>query len=406
MNLIDKIPPLLTDMELTKALSKYPHYDSNAHLTKSERLLKLLDMYDLFIPTKMSVEIYNTLYFALVRSFKRKSNLYNNNQMLKNRKVINGASITSGVNGGDCSLLVGESGVGKTQAITRAINVISPNTIEINNPYCSIIPIMVVEASPNVSIKGFFFEILRVMDSILDTNYLKANMRSTVNSDELLASVSNALLLHCGVLIIDEIDRLVGKKNSITFVNYLTELINMCGVSIVFCGTTQSLDFFQITPYLARRSLGNIYHSMEYGEDYYIFCKELFQYQYTIKKIELNSEILRLLYKLTNGNIALTVQLFVEAQKYALSNDTPSINADILAKTFTNKMSIILPHISLRKTNLPSTSMNETMSIAPKENVLAEEDNIFFTLPQKSEKSIDKAIEILSQSVSVEVIQI
>ena len=88
MDLINKIPPLLTDNELINALSKCPPFDSSITLSKSERLIKLLDLYDLFIPTQMSVEIYNSLYFALIRSFNRKRKLYDKNQMIKNRKII------------------------------------------------------------------------------------------------------------------------------------------------------------------------------------------------------------------------------------------------------------------------------------------------------------------------------
>lgn len=129
MNLIDKIPPYLMDQELIKALSKSPHYDTNIPLSKSERLLKLLDVYDIFIPTKISVEIYNTLYFAMVRSINRKNNFLQSQNMLQNRKIMNGASIIGGVNGGDCSLIIGNSGVGKSNSISRAIDVISKNNI-------------------------------------------------------------------------------------------------------------------------------------------------------------------------------------------------------------------------------------------------------------------------------------
>lgn len=407
MNLIDRIPPLLTDKELIKALSKQPHFDSNMPLTKSERLLRLLDIYDIYIPTKMSTEIYNTIYFSLVRSYQRKSKLYAEFQMNQNRRVINGASITSGVNGGDCSLLVGESGLGKSQSIKRVVDIISYNSvIEIDNPYCSIIPILVVEASPTVSIKGFFFEILRVIDNILGTNYYQSNNRTTINNDMLLGSVSNALLLHCGCLIIDEVDRLVNNKKSITYVNYITQLINMCGVSVIFVGTPKSLEFFQQTEYLARRSMGCVYRAMPYGDEYYNFCNQLFHYQYTTYQSELNSELMREFFKYTNGNIAETVQLFVETQKWAINNDYERIDTHSINKAFSQSMSIMTPFIEFKKTTLPPPHYTENISIPTKEKIIIENDSIFSTLPLKSDKDIEKAISILSQSIKVEVIQI
>lgn len=265
---------------------------------------------------------------------------------------------------------------------------------------------MVVEASPNVSVKGFFFDILREIDNTIGTDYYNANNRSTINTDSLLGAVSNALLLHVGVLIVDEIDRLVDKKNSITFVNYITELINLCGISVVFCGIPKALQFFSSTEYISRRSMGCIYHNMEYGKDYFDFCNQLFPYQYTTYKSELNSELLREFYKHSNGNIALTVQLFVEAQKWAISNDCDRIDTHSINKAFNQSMSIMTPFIELKKTTLPPPHYEGDLKILSQKNITIEEDNIFVDLPKKSEKNIDKAISILRQSINVEIINI
>lgn len=404
MNLTDKIPPFLADNDLKKALSKSPHYDRNAHMSKEERLVKLLDIFDLFVPTKMSVEIYNTLYFAMVRSINRKNNLLQS-QTLNNRKIMNGASIIGGVNGGDCSLIIGNSGVGKSNSISRAIEATTKNeTIELEAPYCSIIPFLCVEA-PNVSIKGFFYEILRSIDNRIGTNYYKANHRDTVNTDTLLGATAQALTLHSIVVVIDECDRLLNSKSN-TVIGYITELINLCGVSVIFCGTTKCLEFFQSTEYLCRRGMGNIYYPMEYGEEYYKFCQELLQYQYTVGKVELNSDILRKMYQLTNGNTTLTVNLFVEAQRKAITEGFDKIDTNIITQAFQERMSIMTPYIEVKKTNLPPPHYKEDLAISTPNNIIIEEDNIFTTLPPKSEKDIDKAIEILKQSITVEVIQI
>ena len=134
MNLTDKMPPYYTDNELTKKLSVLPEIKPD-DTSKQSRLLNLLSVYDLFIPTNMAREIYSTVYFALVRSLNRKSKLYDTYKMNDNRKVINGRGITSGINGGDCSLIVGDSGVGKSQSIARAVSIISENSvIETENP--------------------------------------------------------------------------------------------------------------------------------------------------------------------------------------------------------------------------------------------------------------------------------
>lgn len=87
MNLTDKMPPYYTDNELTKKLSVLPEIKPD-DTSKQSRLLNLLSVYDLFIPTNMAREIYSTVYFALVRSLNRKSKLYDTYKMNDNRKVI------------------------------------------------------------------------------------------------------------------------------------------------------------------------------------------------------------------------------------------------------------------------------------------------------------------------------
>ena len=406
MNLTDKMPPYYTDNELTKKLSVLPEIKPD-DTSKQSRLLNLLSVYDLFIPTNMAREIYSTVYFALVRSLNRKSKLYDTYKMNDNRKVINGRGITSGINGGDCSLIVGDSGVGKSQSIARAVSIISENSvIETESPYCTVIPVMTVEASPMVSIKGFFLEILRVMDSIIGTDYYMANNRTTINTDSLLGAVSNALLLHCGVLIVDEVDRLVGNKKSYTFVNFITELLNMCGISVIFVGTPRAIEFFSSTEYLSRRSMGNVYRQMPYGNEYYGFCKELFNYQFTLHKTELDSNILRLFYKYSNGIAALTVQLFVAAQQIAISNDYEKLDMLSISQAFTDKMSIITPYAGFGKHIFPNARSQKELSETDNGTIPFDYNNIFENLSARADKSADKAIEILSKYITVECIKL
>ena len=72
MKLIDKIPPMLTDDELFKALAKYPTYHNPQLLSKSQRLIYAQDIFDVYVPNVMSVDLYNSVYFLLLQACKRK----------------------------------------------------------------------------------------------------------------------------------------------------------------------------------------------------------------------------------------------------------------------------------------------------------------------------------------------
>ena len=67
-DLILQINDLYSDKELFNKLLILPEYNHNVK-SKKERLLSLLDVYKIFIPTKSTVEVYNQLYLSLLSSF-------------------------------------------------------------------------------------------------------------------------------------------------------------------------------------------------------------------------------------------------------------------------------------------------------------------------------------------------
>ena len=60
--LVEKIEPIFEDSELFNVLSIFPSYKSNL-VSKSERLVALLDIYKIFIPNKETIDIYHQMYF-------------------------------------------------------------------------------------------------------------------------------------------------------------------------------------------------------------------------------------------------------------------------------------------------------------------------------------------------------
>ena len=72
-NLLDKIPPMLSGKELYNRLTDLPEYDRSIQTkNQTERILSLSALYDIYLPSEMSVEIYSQLYLALVRSLQKK----------------------------------------------------------------------------------------------------------------------------------------------------------------------------------------------------------------------------------------------------------------------------------------------------------------------------------------------
>ena len=155
MRLIDAIPPMLTDDELIKALEKYPTYNYCKYFSKSKRLILLQDIFDVYVPNMMSIELYNSIYFLLIQACKRKDEGLNFHSM-------NNESL----------LFCGDAGIGKSETISRIDEIMfNHQIIVLENPYVKVIPILVVQCSLINSFKGFLLSILFAIDSRIGTNY-------------------------------------------------------------------------------------------------------------------------------------------------------------------------------------------------------------------------------------------
>lgn len=72
--IIKLIPEMKTGQELMECMGEYPDYLPEVREKSSaERLIALSDIYDIYIPSQMSVEIYHKLYMGLMRSLQKKT---------------------------------------------------------------------------------------------------------------------------------------------------------------------------------------------------------------------------------------------------------------------------------------------------------------------------------------------
>ena len=70
------MPEMLTGEKLMERLGEYPFYSSEMRRKDStERLMSLSDIYDIYIPSQMSVEIYHKLYMGIFRSLQKKESV-------------------------------------------------------------------------------------------------------------------------------------------------------------------------------------------------------------------------------------------------------------------------------------------------------------------------------------------
>lgn len=336
------MPTMLTGIELDEVLKIEPDYDiSIRNAPEAHRLIALQDLYNVYIPTDMSREIYSKLYLSLLRSMNKKQSLTAIRQFSENQNHIKGKEFTSLIGGSDSFTIIGDSGIGKSATVSRVIDMISVQRIIDLPNNMRIIPCIHVQTPADCSIKGLLFEILRKVDEILDTRYHYNAMRINATADMLIGSVSTVALNHIGLLVVDEIQNVVNSKNGTTIIGMLTQLINNAGISICMVGTPKSALFFGQEMMLARRSLGLSYGPFIYDDTFKRFCMELLRFQYVRENCQPEDALLQWLYHHSGGNASVVVSLIHDAQEMAILDGYDRLDINSLEKAYKNRLSLL-----------------------------------------------------------------
>ena len=362
---------MYTGKELTEKLICLPEYDNNIrNEDMATRLVELSSLYQIYIPSEMSVEIYNKLYMAVLRSIKKKgtreavTQSYENAMMVKN-------NISRGIIGGsDSFTIIGTSGIGKSSAIMRAMEVITEGQL-IHTEGFDIIPAMIVQCPHDCSVKALLLEVLRKIDGYVDSSYYTQAIRARATTDMLIGTVSQALLNHVGLLVVDEIQNVVDSRYGKALVSMLTQLINNSGISICMVGTPVCEIFFEKEIQLARRALGLRYRSCEYNDYFKNFVELIFSYQYTNKKTELSESVCRWLYDHSGGILSLVLSLMYDVQELAILSGEEIISIPLLEKVYKERYQMMSSYIDLTEKRPSQTSKTYTFK---KENVSAVSD--------------------------------
>jgi len=352
-SIIHILPSMKSGDNLLSSMEVLPEYDESIRSNEAPvRLMALSDLYRIYVPSQMSLEIYSKMYLALLRSLQKKGTRLAVQQKNQNYKAVIQQEYSGIMGGSDSFTIIGASGIGKSSAISRAITLITENrVIEVENPYTKIIPCICVQCPFDSSVKGMLLEILRKVDEMIDSKYYENALRARTTTDMLIGNVSQVALNHIGLLVVDEIQNVCNSKNGKSLVGMLTQLINNSGISICMVGTPESAVFFEQAVQLARRSLGLRYDVMEYGTDFRNFCEIVFSYQYVKQKTEITDGIMEWLYEHTSGNISVVVSLIHDAQEIAILSGKEVLNLEALNEAYQKRLSMLhgFIHIDQRK---------------------------------------------------------
>ena len=395
----DQLNDYLVGPDLIRELTVLPNY-KNDLVDTGDRLIALLDVYKLYLPTRSTIEIYNRLYLSLISSLEKKNSILNVQLANDNFRTIRGQKRYGVIGGLESFKITGNAGLGKTSSVQRCMDVITNNKV-LSDDRRKIIPILFVECVADGSFKSLLYQILKEIDYLLDTNYFIANKHNTTTVDVLLSAVSNVLINHVAVLVIDEIERVANNsKSGEILINYLTQLVNQSNISICFVGNESANSYFERKEYLSRRTIGLSITKMNYDEYFYSFVKTLFNYQYTLKKVEFNSEYSRLFYKLSNGKPAMIVSLFVESQRVAIISGKEIMDIKLIEDTFNSYFSTMASYIDKDEKKLTKVKKYDVVLEEDKEDVV--DKDLFNNVCKMTNKDTIKSINLLRNKISVD----
>lgn len=369
--ILKSLPEMKSGKELASAMAILPEYNASIrNENQAVRLMGLSDLYKVYIPSAMTMEIYSKLYLALLRSLQKKGTKIAVKQFYENFRAIKRQEYSGIMGGSDSFTIIGTSGIGKSSAISRAINLITENRIiEIEKPYLKIVPCIVVQTPFDSSVKGLLLEILRKVDEVLETKYYDNAIRARATTDMLIGVVSQVCLNHIGLLVVDEIQNVVNSKNGKSLIGSLTQLINNSGISICMVGTPECTVFFESAMQLARRSLGLNYGTMEYGAEFIGICKILYSYQYVQRRAELTDAVIEWLYEHSSGVVSIVVSLIHDAQEIGILTGKEVLNLETLNEAYQKRLSLLHDYIQPTITHNQQTTKTKLKKKNPAANL-------------------------------------
>ncbi len=410
IDLISYLPKMKTGDSLLSALTVLPEYDNTIRFqSDAARLITLSDLFKIYLPSPMSTEIYSKLYLALLRSLQKKFTKEAVQQYNENHKAIRQQSYNGILGGSDSFTIIGTSGIGKSSAINRTIDLLSENgIIETEKPYTKIIPCVVVQCPFDSSVKGLLLEIMRKVDEAIGSDYYPKALKIRVTTDMLIGSVSQVAINHIGLLVVDEIQNVVGNKHGNSLVSMLTQLINNSGISICMVGTPESTVFFEQAMQLARRSLGLQYQSLEYNQYFYDFCCTVFSYQYVRNKTDISDSLIRWLYEHSGGIVSVVVSLIHDAQEIAILSGIETLNIDTLNEAYKKRLSMLHSFISpcIQQAKQTTTRKSRKTSLPDSINNEPTQKNTIADLVSKVKAENGDIVELLKEHFAVEEVRV
>ena len=324
---IAKLPPLLSQQDMLKALGSIPELNERERSYPAQlRKHCIMRLGRYFEPLERQLQLAERFGMLLRQGYIGRNplthdyirHLQNGAERIE-AKSLHIATRHPVENTATSFALTGCSGIGKSKSIEKVLHQY-PQCIQHVEPF-SLVQIvwLKLDCPSQGSPKQLCINFFSAVDRLVGTNYFNTFGRSRASVDEMMVHMAHIANLHAiGVLVIDEIQHLnKAKIGPDALLNFLVTLVNTIGVPVILIGTLSAVPLLQENFRQARRASGLgslVWDRMPMGKTWDYFIDHLWKYQWTSDITPISPEIRNVLYDESQGILDIVVKLFMLAQ--------------------------------------------------------------------------------------------
>ena len=331
-------PPIFNECEREK--------DAEYRINSSLRLLNCFFpvSYNLRIDSMISRVIRNGYVSKIIfspehiESLKKYSKVLSNTYLKENDEIQ--CVYDSTASSGNGFSLFGISGAGKTTAINKSLSYYPPVIIHTGDGENKFLFTQVVwikiDCTYNGGMKGLCQKFFKELDRLLKgTNYEKQYGNNRNGVDTMITAMAHLVLKHAiGVLVIDEVQHILGNKKGEQLFNFFVTMMNDVKLPIIFLGTYKAYNTILAKDFRHGRRVTGIsdikWDRLDKDEHWNMFIEELWQYQWTKEYTPLTEEISDIMYKRTAGITDRIIKLFIAIQIRAIESGQEKITINLI----------------------------------------------------------------------------
>lgn len=364
--LLDALPGRLTLSELYEKVSYIPTLPDNYKtMPPNDRYLLAEKLTMMYMPLDYTAIIYNLIYSGIRSAYQGKTPkgiIKRTNECGQCIFYKTPNRLSDSITQAECFSVLGESGMGKTQTITRILKLfpqVIHHTEYDGQPFeHDQIVYIKIESPANNSPRGACLQILAAVDELLGTDLCLEERKKSSNVDMLITRIAQTCIRYSiGCIVIDEIQNILSTRSNYIqttggrMVNFLVELANKTGVCLAFIGTPIVSKVFDSEPHLLRRTRGPRIPALEKSTAFEKLLEIMWNNIPVLNPVPLDAGTIDLVYKITGGVIAKMQKEILLSTQNAIYFEKETVTRELLKKIA--KQYNIIPGKSTLETAAP-----------------------------------------------------